>query len=270
MLQIESAFLDLGHLDRLGGGDSAVHRLDPRAKLLTTLVFVSMVVSHGKYELSGLLPFLLFPVVLATTGRLPLLFLLKRLLLVAPFAVLVGVLNPLLDRAILYRLGPVGISGGWVSFLSILLRFCLSISAAFILIATSGFYELCLALEKLRVPKAFVVQLLLLYRYLFVLVEEAIRLARARALRSFGGKGTGLRIAGSLLGHLLLRTLQRARRIYLAMACRGFNGDFHPMRTLSLTRPDVLFTLGWSSLFVLMRLVDLPQKLGNIMTAVFP
>lgn len=269
MLQIESTFLDLGHLDRLAAGNSAVHRLDPRAKLLTTLVFIAMVVSFGKYELSALLPFCLFPVVLATTGRLPLLFLVKRLLLVAPFAVLMGIFNPLLDREILFRLGSVGVSGGWVSFLSILLRFGLTVSAAFILIATSGFHELCMASEKLGVPKAFVVQLLFLYRYLFVLVEEGIRLARARALRSVGGRGVGIAATGSLLGHLLLRTLQRAKRIYLAMTCRGFDGDFKLMKTFRLRTTDAIFVLGWTLLFIVMRMVNIPQQLGIFITAVF-
>ena len=268
MLRIESSFVDLGRLDRLGGGDSAIHRLDPRAKLLTTLVFIGAVLSFGKYELSGLLPFLLFPAATATCARLPPGFLVRRLLLVAPFAVLVGMFNPLLDRAILLHLGPVDVSGGWISFAAILLRFLLTVSAAIILIATCGFYELCLAFEQLGVPKAFVVQLLLLYRFLFVLVEEAVRLARARSLRSFGGRGAGVRVTGSLLGHFLLRTVQRARRVYLAMQCRGFNGEFHLMKTSQLTWPDLVFTLGWSLVFLFMRLVNIPQHLGSIVTAV--
>ena len=133
MLRIESSFLDLGRLDRLGGGDSAIHRLDSRAKLVTTLLFIGAVASSGKYELSGLLPFLLFPASMAVCAGLPSRFLLRRLLLVAPFAVLVGMFNPLLDRTVLVQLGPVNVSGGWISFATILLRFALTVSAAIIL-----------------------------------------------------------------------------------------------------------------------------------------
>ena len=266
MLQIESAFLDLGRLDRLGRGDSVIHGLDPRAKLLVTLIFIGTVVSFGRYELSGLVPFLLFPVATATVAGLPLRFLFRRLLLVAPFAILVGIFNPLLDRTVLFHLGPLGVCGGWASFASILLRFFLAVSAAIILIATSGFYELCLALEKLGAPKAFVVQLLLLYRYIFVLVEEAVRLMRARSLRSFGARGTGLQATGSLLGHLLLRTLHRAQRIYLAMQCRGFSGEFHLMKACQLTWIDVVFALAWSVTFLFMRFVNISQRLGSIIT----
>ncbi len=267
MLQIESTFLDIGHLDRLALMDSPVHRLDARAKLITTLLFIALVVSFGKYELAALLPFFIFPVSLAASAGIPLRFLFKRLLLVAPFAVLVGIFNPLLDDSMI-TLGPLRISAGWLSFASILLRFMLCVSAAFILIATTGFHQLCRGLEKLHVPQAFVVQLLLLYRYLFLLVEEAIRLLRARSLRSTGRKGTGIKDTGALLGQLLWRTLSRARRIYLAMECRGFKGQFHLLKTRRIQPADMAFTLAWATAFLLMRFINLPQYLGNIINGI--
>ena len=76
------------------------------------------------------------------------------------------------------------VAGGWISFLSILLRFVLTVSAAIVLVAVTGIHSLCAALEKLGVPRALVTQLLVLYRYLFVLLDEAGRMDRARALRS--------------------------------------------------------------------------------------
>jgi cobalt/nickel transport system permease protein len=266
MAKIESAFFDIGTLDTLAGRDTPVHRLDPRAKLLTTLVFIVTVASFGKYELSGLLPFFLFPVAMVALGDLPAGYLLKKLLLVAPFAFFIGVFNPLLDREILLRIGPLALSGGWVSFASILLRFTLTVGAALILIATTSFPGVCMALEKLGAPRVFAVQLLLLHRYLFVLIDEGVRLVRARALRSFGRRGQGMRIFGHLAGQLLLRTLERAKRIHLAMLCRGFDGEIRMLRPARIGRPEVLFTLGWSAAFILLRLYNLPQILGGLLT----
>jgi cobalt/nickel transport system permease protein len=266
MAKIESAFFDLGTLDTLAGRDTAVHRLDPRAKLLTTLVFITTVASFGKYEISGLLPFFLFPVTLIALGDLPAGYLAKKLLLVAPFALFIGVFNPLLDREILVALGPLAISGGWISFASILLRFTLTVGAALILIATTSFAGVCMALERLGAPKVFAVQLLLLYRYLFVLIDEGVRMVRARALRSFGRRGMGLTVFGHLAGQLLLRTLDRARRIHLAMLCRGFTGDIRMLRPSRIGPPEIVFTLGWSAAFVLMRFYNLPHLLGGLLT----
>ena len=73
---------------------------------------------------------------------------------------------------------------GWISFASILLRFTLTVTAALTLIATTSFTGICMALEKMGCPRVFALQLLFLYRYLFVLVDEASRLIRARALRT--------------------------------------------------------------------------------------
>lgn len=264
MPKIEAAFFDVGTFEALALKNTIIHRLDSRAKLITTLVFIFTVVSHGKYEVSGLLLFFLFPVSIGILGNLPFSYLFKKLLLVAPFALLIGIFNPILDREVLIHLGPIGISGGWISFFSIMLRFCLTVGAAFILIATTGFHDLCLALIRLGTPKAFAVQLLFLYRYLFVLVDEAARLVRARSLRSFNGKGIGIKETGSLIGHLLLRTLGRARRVYLAMLCRGFVGEFRILHAQAIRQRDILYTLGCSTAFVCMRLYNLPQLLGKL------
>jgi len=263
---IDASFFDVGRLDRLARQDTPIHRLDPRVKLLTTLLFLVCVVSFDKYEVSALLPFFLYPVSLTSAGRVPLGYLGRRLLAVAPFAILVGILNPFLDRATLLHLGDLEVSGGWVSFLSIQVRFCLTVGTALVLIAVTSFQGLCAALQRLGVPQVLTVQLLFLYRYLFVLGEEAVRLVRARALRSFGARGLGLRVYGSLVGHLLLRTLDRAQRIHLAMCCRGFSGEIHSLQKLRIGRREVAFALGWTAAFAVFRLVNVPRWLGTLLT----
>jgi len=266
MVQIDSSFLAINTLDALANQDTVIHRLDPRAKVLTAIFFVAAVVSVNKYEVSGLLPFVIYPVVLLALGNLPPGYLLKKILLAAPFAVLIGIFNPMLDRAVLVQLGPLGISGGWVSFTSILIRFVLTVSAAMILVATTSFNGVCAALEKMAVPTVFVVQLLFLYRYLFVLVEEASRLTRARSLRSFDGKGMGVKVFSSMIGQLLLRSFDRAQRIHQAMLCRGFDGEIRTARPLRFRGTDLAFLLGWAIFFVVMRWYNIPTVIGSAIT----
>ncbi len=93
---------DIGYMDTLACGDSLLHRLDPRAKLITTLVFIVSVVSFNKYALSALIPFLIYPIVLISVGNLPLGYILRKLLVVSPFAILVGIFNPFMDKGILF------------------------------------------------------------------------------------------------------------------------------------------------------------------------
>ncbi|HCC54187.1 MAG TPA: cobalt ECF transporter T component CbiQ [Desulfobulbaceae bacterium] len=266
MESIAGAVNDFRQLDLLATGNTGMHRLDARAKVLVTLIFILAVVSLGKYELAALFPFFLYPAVIMALGNLPIRHIARKVVVVLPFALMVGLFNPLFDQTVLIRLGPLGISGGWLSCASILVRSALTVGAALILVGITGFPAICQALDQLGMPRIFTVQLLFLYRYLFVLTEVGGRTARARELRAFGNKGLGLRSYGSLLSNLLLRTWLRAERIHLAMLARGFTGEFHPHRITRFGSREFLFLAGWAGVFLLFRLVNVSQLLGAIVT----
>jgi len=260
---IESALFDIRGLDLLAAQDTPIHRRDPRAKVLTALVFIVTVVSFNKYDLSGLMPLFLYPVVLIALGNLPPGQLIGKLLAASPFALVVGVFNPFLDRTVLMQIGSVHISGGWISYASILLRFTLTVSAALILVSTTGFNSVCLALVRMKAPKSLTVQFILLYRYIFVLAEEASRMFKAWSLRSVQGRRMPLKVFVSLVSQLLIRALDRAQRIHMAMLSRGFDGEIRLLRPLTFGAMDLFFVLGWTGFFVLSRLCNLPQLLGQ-------
>jgi len=91
----------------------------------------------------------------------------------------------------------------------------------------------------LRVPGTLVAITAFMYRYLFTLRDEAVRLVRARAARSgaLSGQRSGGRViwraqvSGSMVGNLFLRSYERSERVYAAMLARGYTGE---MRTLDL------------------------------------
>ena len=72
----------------------------------------------------------------------------------------------------------------------------------------------------------------------------------------------GMGVYASLLGHLLMRTLDRAQRIHSAMWCRGFDGKIRIMSPLSFGRTEFLFVVLWTTLFMVMRFVNIPQLMG--------
>lgn len=256
-------------MDLLSYQDTPVHKIDPRAKFITTLLFILTVVSFGKYEISMLVPFVIFPVYLITAGNIPPVYILKKIIFVSPFAVMIGIFNPVFDREIIMHLGGAGISGGWISFISIIIKFSLTVSTALALIACTGFNNICFAISRLGAPKIFAVQLLFLYRYIFVLAEEAARMVRARNLRSFDGKGKGINTFSSMLGSLLLRTIDRAERIHLAMLCRGFDGNIRITKKYMFGFREFRFVFIWSSLFLLFRFVNIPVFAGAYVTGLF-
>ncbi len=266
MAKVESSVFDIGHLDALANQATFIHRLDPRVKVLTTVVFIALVVSYGKYEIAGLLPFAVFPAALIAAANLPPAYLARKVLLAAPFALFVAIFNPIFDRAPLAQFGALAVSGGWISFAAIMVKFVLTVSGGLVLVACTGFNAVCAALAKMGVPGGFTLQLLFLYRYIFVLGDEAARMVRARALRSFGGRGMEMRVYVSMVGQLLLRTLDRAQRIHLAMLCRGFDGEIRLLRPLRARAADFVFLIGWCSLFVFLRSRNIPEFIGNVVT----
>ncbi|CAH2029957.1 cobalt ECF transporter T component CbiQ [Trichlorobacter ammonificans] len=265
MRSVEGTLFDFRQLERLAEGSSPLHRLDARAKIVVTLLFIVCVVSLGRYEVAALFPFCIFPALMIAAAGLPPAQLIPRILLVLPVVLVVGIFNPLLDRQILATVGPLAVSGGWLSFVSLVLRSLLTVAAALILVSLTGFPALCRGLVQLGMPRLFAAQLLFLYRYLFVLADEGLRLRRARDQRSFGSRGRGIASFGPLVGHLLLRSWERAERVYRAMAARGFTGEFPVATPSRCTRTDLLFLGGWSLVLLTIRFGEPARLLGELL-----
>ena len=128
---------------------------------------------------------------------------------------------------------------------AILGKFVVTMLALIALVSTTRFSDLLTGLQKLGLPKLLIIQLGFLYRYIFVLIDRAHHILRARAgrtLRNLGFKAE-LKIAASMLGSLLTRSIDTAERINIAMQGRGFSGSWHTLSKLQIRRADLLFAL---------------------------
>ncbi len=259
-------WLEVDRLEELARLEAPAQRVDARVKAVVTLVFVVCVMSYSRYQVSALMPFFLYPIAMLARGRIPAGYLFRKILMAAPFALAVAVFNPFFDRAPMAALGPVTISGGWLSFASVMLRFLLTVGAALILVACTGMHRLCAGLESLGMPRVFAVQLLFLHRYLFVVAEEGGRMTRSLEMRGARLRALPGRVYGSLLGHLLMRALARADRVYRAMVARGFDGEIRLLRPTSLRGSDWGFLLGWTAFFVAARIWNLADLLGGLLS----
>ncbi len=197
-------------LDRYSRLSSPVHRLSAGLKLGAALgcVFITVMVPAGDLQVL-LLPGL-FLLAIAALSRIPPAFLLRRLLFLEPFVVSIAALN-------LLRPGGEGI------FFSILIKSTISLFAMILLANTTPFHALLLVFRRAGVPSLFVTVLALMYRYLFVLVDEAERMTRARSSRTFDRRRARLwRSASSVVVQLFLRSSERAERVFAAMSARGW------------------------------------------------
>ena len=215
--------------------------------------FLIFVLSVPKYHISGVLAFAAFPIVVVLSGRLPVLAIAKKVVLLSPFVLVMAAANPFLDRAPLLTAGGFLLSAGMVSAAVIVAKGILSILVVLTLVYYVPFYEICTALRSLRVPEVFVTQMVLLYRYSHLLAEEATALQKARNMRAFGWRGKGPLVTAKLIGTLLLRTVERADRIYRAMVARGFNGTVHHSPAGQFQTRDAVFIAAAVLFFVAIR-----------------
>lgn len=223
--------MDHDFLDKYSALDSPIHRLDPRAKLIGAIVFVLAIAltPAGQYPVYAAL-FALLAVVLALS-RLPLGHIGRRSLVIIPFVVLVGLFIPFMKAGIPLFSFPVGpwdltvTREGAAVFVNALVKAWLSISALIVLSSTTGASRLFRAMQQLHLPRVMVIVLSLMYRYLFILQDEVMRLQRARQSRSFGaGRRRRLTTLGRMAGSLFIRSYERGERIYVAMLARGYDG----------------------------------------------
>ena len=240
-------------MDSLSKEDRWVNSLHPLVKLGLTVLFIVLTVSCSKYDFSRLLLMAVYPAAMFILGELSFTDALQRLRFVLPVVCAVGILNPLFDRQIVLTLGSVALSGGVLSMLTLMLKAVLTVLAGYLLIATTGIEKICGALRAIHVPALFVTEILLIYRYVLVLLAEAKRVTQAYSLRAPGQKGIEFKAWGSLLGQLLLRSMDRADRLYGSMLLRGFHGEYPGAAERKPDRRDLLFFAVWTLLLFLLR-----------------
>ena len=264
MNKIGHAINELREMDELAAGSSAIHRLHPLAKLLTTILYIFVTVSYHKYDLSGLIVMVLYPVLLFQLSGLSVGLCFYKLRIVLPLVCAVGLFNPFLDRAPLFYVGTVAVSGGLVSMITLMLKGGLCLMASFLLVATTSMDQICAALRKLHVPAMVVTLLLLTYRYITLMIEEVAVMTEAYHLRAPDQKGIHHSAWGSFLGQLLPRSMDRAGALYSSMQLRGFHGEFFYADIKAAEGRDVLFTAASAALFLLLRFFHVAQILGGL------
>ena len=230
---------------------------EPLAVTLVTLLYLVALLSVPMTSVATLLWFGVYPIVASQILPGGYTGILRRSLFILPFIILVGIFNPFFDRTPAFSVDGIIVTRGWLMFFSILFRGLWAVQAVFVMTVAIGFTGFCRGLQKLGVPKFLTTQLMMVYRYLMVLLEEALRMRRARESRGFGRKSMPLKMWGIMIGELFVRSIDRARNVHSAMLSRGFDGEIPylgaPRRW---TGGDTLYLILWSAVFALLRFLS--------------
>ena len=264
MSRMNQAVYEIHSLDGMANEDRWVNRIHPLVKLCVTIVYIVRVVSYSKYNLSGLFSMVVYPVILFMMGEISFVDGMRRMRIVLPLVCVVGIFNPIFDRDIICHIGTIGISGGVISMISLMIKGILTVFGSYLLIATTSIEKICFAFRLLHIPKIFVTQILLIYRYISVLLAEANRITQSYALRAPGQRGVHFKVWGSLVGQLLLRSMDRAEDIYESMCLRGYQGEFYYGNQIRFRLQDGIYLLFWLAVCLAFRFLPVLEIVGGL------
>ncbi len=266
MSKIGNAARSMGKLDELARRSTWLNRVHPLIKLLITLLYLVLVVSFHAYQLTGILGMAIYPFLLFEIGDLSFKDAIYRLRVVLPLVCFIGILNPFFDREPVLTVFGITITGGVLTMLSLMAKGVLTVLSSYLLIATTTVESICGALRILHVPGILVTEFLLICRYISVLLQEADRMTQAYALRAPGQKGVAKSAWGPMLGQLLLRSMDRASRLYQSMCLRGYNSDFPISSKLKIKASDLIYLVCFSCGLILLRIYPITELIGRLFT----
>ncbi|MHA1572600.1 MAG: cobalt ECF transporter T component CbiQ [Alphaproteobacteria bacterium] len=234
--------------DRYSDIDSPIHRLDARTKIITLLSLIVVNVSTPPNAFGAFGGYLAVILAVILLSRVPLGYVFFRSLVVIPFVLMVAAFVPFLKGGGgSYSLGVGGLrvsQSGLMVLWNTFVKSYIAVLSMIALSSTTPFPQLLRGLEQLGAPKLCVMLASFTYRYIFVLVEEAERMKRARDARCYGGRWLWhAKVIGQMIGTLFLRSYERGERVYVAMVARGFDGRIVGFRKTRLATSDYVFAL---------------------------
>ena len=249
-------------IDKYAELESIIHRLDPRIKIISFFSFILLVISTQptKFLNFPLYFLLIFGVILVS--KVPLRFVFKRSLVVIPFVLLIAIFIPFLKEGEIagsYSFASLHLTvtyDGLIILFNVLSKSWLSVLSMLALASTTKFPELLKGFEKLGMPRVMVMVISFMYRYVFVLGDEVMRMKCARDARSFGGNSKWhIKTIGNIIGMMFIRTYERGERVYVAMVSRGFIGKIKILNDLHVKKQDIYFMLSFLAFLTIIRTV---------------
>ena len=251
MGKFENAIHEMCAIENQAGEDNFLNNIHALAKLFVTVLYVCMVTSFPKYNVTGLVEMIIYPLIIFNLGDIK-------------FGKCI--FNPFFDRNVLLTMGGVKITGGEISMVTLMIKGILTVIAIYILIITTTIDRVCMALRKIHIPEIIVMIIQLIYRYINVLLKETKRIVEAYSLRAPGQKGINFKAWGSLPGQLLLRSIDRATDVHNSMSLRGYNLNNVRIRNYKLSSRDYVWMIVWTLVIIAFRVYPVFEIVGGLFT----
>ena len=225
-------------------GESFIHHLDPRIKVFIIILFSLVVALTQKFIV--LFPALGFAIFLLIIARVPKKKAARRLLIVNSFILFLWLFLPFshADGNSLFTLSGINISeSGVLLALFITLKSNAIIIASLALLGTCSLFAIIHALRHFYLPDKLVNLIFFCCRYINVLHQEYNRMRNMLKVRNFYPRTNPhtYKTFAYLVGMLIINSYNRSQRVFQAMLCRGFKGEFWMLEHFTLKKSDVVY-----------------------------
>ena len=242
----------------LASGDSIIHKLDPRTKLVSVLLFSMVVAAAGRFPV--LLWALALGLLIAGTARVPVIELCRRLIPVNLLMIFLWLFLPFTFQGEpLFYLGSLAVTREGVLYAT---RISIKSNAMMLmliaLVASTPIFTLGHAMHALRLPPKLVHLFFFTFRYIHVMYREYLRLVNSMKIRGFTPRNNlhTYRTVAYMVGMLLVRSFDRAHRVHNAMLCRGFKGNLYSLSKFSLNKRDVASLILMATVMLILGILE--------------
>jgi len=210
---------------------SPLSNVDPRTKLVALIFF--LIAAAFATEMKAIIAVGASALVVALVSRIPAKHLAMNFVGALPFVVAVA-------------LGAL-IAGNPTTAVLISVRIGGSVLVAIVFASTTSVFDQIRAMQFFRMPRIFTSMILLIYRFIFIFIDELERMKLARIARGFSFTRGNLlqkrtmKIIAHTIGMLFIRANERAIRVFDSLRSRGFDGTAVTRRPLKLASIDAVY-----------------------------
>ena len=219
------------NLESVASGNSPIHKLDGRIKLISVLILIVFCVFSQQLIVPIILE--IYLIILMYISDIPMKQSFKRVALLLPFGGFIIIFQPFIHPG--HIIWASGIS--WINItdtglnwaIILLARLIVCLTAIVLLSSTSPMQEIVQSFRKLGLPKDFAMILSIMVRFLFIFVDELESIRKAQKSRNFNIHNKALpykwrlRQVGYTVAMMFLKAYEKGEKVYLSMTSRCFS-----------------------------------------------
>ncbi len=258
MNRFDNMLGEMCSIDREASKEGWLNEMHPLVKLLVTIWYICFVISFKNNMLTGILSMSVYLIICFLMADISLYKCLKRMRTVLFAFFIIGGANILFSEN--FSTGVTGAAGFWC-------KGVMSVFAVYILIVTTSIDDICEALRMLHVPGLLVTVIMLIYRYINILIKETKRLSESYFVLSPGQKGIHIKAWGQFAGNLMLRSIDRAKRVYDSMNMAGYEWRILSgnRKKYKLGAGSLMWLFVWTGVIAVFRIIPVFELVGNML-----